>query len=596
MNEAPIAVYHALNYHNRMVHTIRSFTTASTNPIYRHLIAYKGLLLIFLGFGTPIFAQHATWPMGDALDSLLFSNGRHSDAPGWAVCVVQDGRVVYERQMGMANIQRNIPITAETMFNFGSVSKQFTAACILLLEEAGKLNRSDDIRKYIPEIPTFEGHTVTLNHLLGHTSGINDHLEVLILQNKYNRKRICTEQTMFKYLRRRLPLAFPPGTDHAYSNTGYMLLNMVVERVSGMPMKTFAEQHLFKPLGMAHSSYQYDEAAALTDGTASYHFQDAQNRYKAVKRDFNAMGATGVHGTLRDLALWDQNFHHNRLGKGRSDWPKQMETPYRLVNGASTHYGMGLFIRKYRGIPSIDHGGGWNGFLLQHRRFPTLGITVIVASNNDHTRPFALCDKICDRLLTFKPLVGDFDTNLRDLPISVEPLQGTYLSSNNRIRHVRVESDTLKIGPPGGGKAQTLSLAFLPAVSTKAALFFLDERGDTLQFQIGDNQTPTRILWEGGDYFRCRRAYEKLGVLPQQVSPQWAGKYRSPEMGQTVRIKYHRRTGQLRLYPVFFKRYDLIPLSEDVFSVKGEDLLVRFTHQSIILGHYWLQNLRLGKE
>ncbi len=551
--------------------------------------------LIFLGFlawGHFAFAQSAAWPFASALDSMLFPDGKNLQTPGFAVCIVQDGRIVYERQTGLANVKMQRPITTETMFNLGSVTKQFTAACILLLEEQGKLNRSDDIRKYVPELPDF-GHTITLHHLLAHTSGLHDHLEVQVLRNTYKRSSGCSEQTMFEYLNRRLPLAFAPGTDYAYCNTGYMLLNTVVERVSGMPMRDFAAQNIFRPLGMQHSSFQYNEVAALTDGTASYAYQARKKRFVKTKVDFNVMGATGVHGTLRDLVLWDQNFYHNRLGKGVQSLVRQMETPYQLNNGLSVYYGAGLFVRKYRGIPVVDHSGGWNSFLLQHRRFAELGISVMVASNNDHTSPFPICDKICDKILTFKPLVENFDATLSGLPLPADLLAGTYLSANNRIRHLRLVNDTLKIIIPSGAKEQALALRFCPRMGADTALFFMDERGDTVQFRVIPGPKIAGFNWEGGSYFRCRREYKKIEMPQKPDLRQLAGKYQSVEFGQAVKVKYKRK--RLKLYPVFFKGYNLVPLSGDTFTVPDEPLIVRFSGQVLVIGHDWLQNLHLIK-
>lgn len=556
----------------------------------------KYFFLSLLAWGQLTFAQTEVWHLAATLDSLLFPEGTHTETPGFAVCVVDQGRIVYERQTGLANVKARRPITAETMFNLGSVSKQFTAACILLLEEQGKLNRSDDIRKYVPEIPSFGENTITLHHLLAHTSGLHDHLEVQILQNKYNRKRICTERTLLKFLQRGVSLAFPPGTDHAYCNTGYMLLNMVVERVSGMKMQDFAEQNIFKPLGMAHSSFQYDEAAALTDGTASYSFKAKNGRFSETKRDYNAMGATGVHGTLRDLVLWDQNFYHNRLGKGDQALMERMETPYRLNNGSSAHYGAGLFVRKYRGIPVVDHSGGWNSFLVQHRRFEGLGISVMVASNNDHTSPFPIYDKICDKILKFSPLVENFDARMSNFPLPISSLEGSYLSANNRLRHLRMVNDTLKILIPSGAKERGIALSFCPERSMESALFFVDELGDTVQFRLGAGQQVSRFLWEGGDYFRCFREYKKLEPPANSALRQWAGKYRSAELGQAVRVKFRKKAGgRLRVYPVFFKGYDLVPLGSGAFSVKGEPIVVRFSPEGLAVGHYWLQNLQLAR-
>lgn len=556
----------------------------------------KWLFLLSLPFwGHTVFGQPSPgWQFTHALDSLLFPKGRDLQSPGFAVCIVQDGKIVYERQTGLANVKKQIPITNATLFNIGSVAKQFTAACILLLEEQGKLNRADSIQKYIPELPDF-GHTITLHHLLSHTSGLHDHLELLVLQNKNKRSTISAPSTMLSLLKQAPLLAFAPGTDYAYCNTGYMLLYLVVERVSGMSMRDFAAQNLFQPLGMKNSSFQYDEEAALSDGTASYDVHARKKKFKKHKPYYNVMGATGVHCSLRDLVLWDQNFYHNQLGKGGPHLIEQMETSYHLKNGASVHYGAGLFVRKYRGIPVVDHSGGWNSFLIQHRRFRQWGVSVIVASNNTTTSPFPICDKICDKILTFKPLVEDFHTSLAALKTPPAALEGIYVSDNNRIRYVRLTGDTLKIIIPSGSKQQALALSFDPGRSSDTTLFFMDERSDTIQFNLNAGHTARDFTWEGGDYFRSKRPYKKLEERVHSDPRSWAGRYRSEAYKRTIRIQYKRRTGQLQLRPVFFLRYKLKPLAEGVFTIPGEEIILRFSSNGLILGHYWLQNIPLRK-
>jgi hypothetical protein len=368
----------------------------------------------------------------------------------------------------------------------------------------------------------------------------------------------------------------------------------VVERVSGMLMHDFAEQNLFGPLGMNHSNFSYTNQDGLPDGTVSYAFKSGK-KFAETKSDYNAMGATGVHCTLRDFVLWDQNFYHNRLSTTGQDWVAKMETPYHLNNGASTHYGSGLFVRKYRGIPVVDHSGGWDNYLTQYRRFPELGLSVIVASNNDATSPFPICDKICDKILTINPQVKNFDANLSALKIPASTLEGTYLSDNNRIRQVRLVHDTLKIIIPSSSKSKVVNLSFDVNNSSDTTLFFMDEFGDTVQFCLNADQKIREFFWEGGDYFRCKRVYRKLETPKNTTPKRWAGKYHSAELQQTVRVKYKRHNQQLKLCPVFFVRYKLTPLSDNTFAVAGEKIIVRFSPEGLVLGHDWVQNLKLQK-
>lgn len=550
------------------------------------------LPLFSLFFLTSGFSQNTDWKFQSQLDSLLATKGLGAHAPGFAVCLIEKGQIVYEYQCGLANLERQKPITANTIFNIGSVAKQFTAACILLLEEQGKLLRSDPIQKFIPELPDF-GQTITLDHLIGHQSGIYGHISVLNMRVKY-KNSFLREPYIFSFYQKSPQLSFSTGTDFAYNNTAYQLLSMVIERVSGMETGDFMQKNIFQPLGMDHTQFCLIEAEGLTDGTVSYTFKARKKRYKKTNNTHNMLGATGVHCSMRDLALWQNNFDHNRLGKGDPEFIRKMETSYRLNDGTPTHYGMGLVLKNYRGIPTIEHGGGWNSFLLQCRRFPKHGISLLVVSNNDHSNPFRIADEICDKLFDFKPIPKTEESNLGQMTIPVHNLVGNYLSLNNRLRRVRLDSDTLKLRMEEYSTKREIALRFDPALSSDTLLTFSDPTmGYPVQFSLHPNGQVRGFYWDGGDYFQCRQFFEKLDETPVSVK-KWTGKYTGIEFDQKIRIRRSTKKGSLKLKPIFFLRYHLDPITPSVFIVRGDRTIVRFSEKGLVLGDEWVSNLHFS--
>ena len=323
----------------------------------------------------------------------------------------------------MANIKKTIPVNADTRFNVGSITKQFTAACIHLLEEQGKLNRNDSIQKYIPELPSF-GNTITLNHLLAHTSGIPDHMEILGLKRNYSTIRLDPGYTI-EFLKKAPFLTFKPGENFAYCNTGYMLLAITVARVSGMSIQQFAQKNIFIPLNMKSAIYTNTEADGMPDGTVSYSLKNS--KYKVKKKpQRNALGSTGVFGTLRDFVKWNQNLSDNQLGEKHKDLTENMQKTYYLNDGSSINYGGGLILKPFKGNKCIEHAGGWNNFLAQFRTLPNTGITVLIASNTGANSPFAVCDEISDLLLHQKLQLKDTPGLKITAPITLAQIAGNY--------------------------------------------------------------------------------------------------------------------------------------------------------------------------
>ena len=539
-------------------------------------------------------AQTPAWALSAALDSIVLDAKYRPENPGFAVMVIQNGQIVYERQRGMANLERQLPLGAETMFNIGSITKQFTAAAIFLLAEKGSLRVSDPVQKHLPELPGF-GAPVTLQHLLTHTSGIPDHFEVAGMQNDFS-SRLCDFDKVVELLRAAPELSFPPGSDFAYCNTAYMLLAMVVERVSGLTIHDFTAQNIFRPLGMAHSNFYQQEKDGLPDGTTAYAFQPEKGKFKRGKPYPNATGATGVQTTLRDFYRWDQNFYHDRLGNGSII--EKMEISARLNDGSPTQYGSGLLLKPLQGHQMVSHGGGWSSFLMEYRRFPDLGLSVLVASNNNFSSPFPLADAICRRILppdtaSVLPL-----TPIVLLPLTAQNLVGTFLSASNFIRSVRVNGTNLSLSiPQRSGKETLLRLDFIEKSGADNTLIFRDERGEMVVFKLDSTgQQTLGFWWAGGHYFQVRRFYQKLAApaLGRSALP-FVGTYRSKSRKQTLRIRRDRGSGGLKLKPVFFLKYPLEPLGGEAFQVRGEPIVIRFRKEEMIVGNDWANGLRLKK-
>lgn len=533
--------------------------------------------------------QAQEWAFKHSIDSIIESKHYAASTPGISICITQHGNIVFEKQVGLANVRKRIPITAQTRFNIGSISKQFTAACIFLLEERGLLNRGDSVQKYIPELPSF-GSTITLNHLLAHTSGLTDHMEVLGLRNKFGAKRLTLEY-IIQFFKRAPVLSFKPGERFSYCNTGYMLLASIVEKVSGNSLEEFAKANLFDPLKMSSTSYTNSEEKGMPDGTSSYYI--AGKKFKKVKHpQASAMGATGVYGTLRDMAVWNQTFDLKDNGFAQKEFNHRMQTSFQLNDGSKVNYGGGLILKPYKGHRNIEHSGGWNAFLTQFRHLPEDDISVLIATNSTDISPFAICDEISDLLISTAKTNGKYESNLADVHFKPSLFEGRYMDANNVIRMIQCEHDSLKLTNFASAKK---TLAILSYYSNKgdSLIVFTDNLHDTIQFKLNPEKKVSGFYWEGGHYFRFNRFYKKLDELSFTAMKLAKGRYYSSLYKQGIRIKV--RHHHLKMYPVFFKGFELQAIGSDIYKVKNESIYLRFMPDSIMLGNDWISELELKK-
>lgn len=317
----------------------------------------------------------ATTPAGK-VDELMANVSATS--PGVIAAVVRDGKIVYQKGWGLANLTHNVPFTVNTVTNIGSTSKQFTAFAIVMLAGQNKLSLDDDIRKHIPELPDL-GQTVTIRHLLTHTSGYREFLNWLALTGRLIDLGDHVERTeIIELLKRQTALQNAPGAEFNYNNSGFSLLATVVERVGGKPFPEWMSENVFQPLGMKNTYIRTGPGQIIPNSSQGYvpvpgGFREAQDIGASV-------GAGGIYTTLADLAAWMRNFRTGTVGP--RGFFEQMTTRNILTTGDTSAYGLGFFVQPWRGLKRVHHGGADIAHRSAFQYFPELDAGVIVQSNN----------------------------------------------------------------------------------------------------------------------------------------------------------------------------------------------------------------------
>lgn len=328
-----------------------------------------------------------------AVDNV-FAAWNKTTTPGCAVGVLRDGQRLYSHGYGMADLEHGVPISPATVFHIASVSKQFTAFAIYLLAQDGKLALDDDIRKYLPELRDY-GKTITIRHLIHHTSGLRDQWTLLAMAG-WRLDDVITEMDILRLVWRQKELNFVPGEKQLYSNTGYTLLGVIVKRVSGQSLREFAQARIFKPLGMQHTHF-HDEYGELVKARAYSYARQGDAGYRYVALSYSNVGATSLLTTVDDLALWDENFYTGKVGG--KDLLAQMQVKGRLNNGTEIGYASALSIGSYRGLRTVEHTGGDAGFRSDLLRFPDQHFSVISLCNAADAEPERMARQVADTFL-----------------------------------------------------------------------------------------------------------------------------------------------------------------------------------------------------
>lgn len=323
----------------------------------------------------------------------IFARWDSTVTPGCALSVMRDGQIVYKRGYGMADLDHDAAITPETVFHVASISKQFTAAAILLLAQDGQLSLDDDVHKYINELPDF-GVPITIRHLIYHTSGLRDQWELLGLAGWRYSLDLITDDDVMSLISRQRDLNFKPGEKHVYCNTGYTLLAQIVKRVSGHSFRDFTTSRIFEPLGMQSTHFRDDHAEVVKHVAYGYEAGKGRNVYRLSVTNFDTVGATSLLTTVEDLQPWDENFYHPRVG-GPALVAQQLQRG-KLNSGKDLDYASGLEHGKYRGLATVDHGGADAGYRADLLRFPQQHFSVACLCNQAETNPSELARRVAD--------------------------------------------------------------------------------------------------------------------------------------------------------------------------------------------------------
>ena len=280
----------------------------------------------------------------------IFASYEGASSPGCAIGVIQNGKFVYRKAFGMGNIELGVPLTPRSVFYLGSVSKQFTAASVVLAAEQGFLSLDDDVRKYLPELPHY-GHQITLRQMLHHTSGLRDFQDLLEFSGRHV-EDLHSRSELIALIARQKGLNNVPGDKFLYSNTNYFLLGEVLKRATGKTLAMFADENIFRPLGMEHTRF-YDDHTVILPGRVSAYDRAEDGRASVDwSTSFETVGAGGLMSSVDDLLLWDQNFYSGTLGKG--GLVNTLLSPGFLNNGQRVSYALRIGARH---LPRIAHRG-----------------------------------------------------------------------------------------------------------------------------------------------------------------------------------------------------------------------------------------------
>ncbi|EOP45977.1 serine hydrolase domain-containing protein [Bacillus cereus] len=304
-------------------------------------------------------------------------------APGFAYIASFDSGVTYKGAVGLASIEKNLSITTKNVFNIASVSKQFTAFSILLLEQEGKLNLDDSIVKFVPSIGAY-AEPVTLRHLIHHTGGLVDYMELAEAVNIKYTDTLTVEESL-EHLRNHQIASFPVGTKFEYSNTGYFLLSQVVEKVSGKSLRQFTKERIFDPLNMRDTTIvdYYPATISITSGYS----KNEQGTYKIYESPWEHTGDGAVHATVEDLVKWGENLTTGTVGgndlvKRMSEiGPKISPTGETIIENED--YAFGLRLAEGFNCKYLEHSGSWAGYRSHFMRFPEESLSVVVLGNYD---------------------------------------------------------------------------------------------------------------------------------------------------------------------------------------------------------------------
>ena len=510
-----------------------------------------------------------------SIDSIFhaFDNTR---TPGCALGVGWDGATLLTRAYGMADLEHGVANTPETIFEPGSVSKQFTATATVLVTLDGKLSLDDDIRKYIPELPDY-GEPVTIRHLLNHTSGLRDWGSLAGIEGWPRTTRVHTHSHVLDILSRQQALNYGPGEYYSYTNSGYNLQAILVERVSGIPFAQFSKERIFEPLGMTHTQWRDDFTRVVKDRAIAYS-PSRDGGWSMLMPFEDVHGNGGLLTTVEDLLRFTWNLETGALGGPR--YIEEMHRQGVLTSGQVIHYASGLQIGTYKGVPRVEHSGSTAGYRGHLARFPDQGLAVAVMCNASAGNAGSLLHQVADLYLgnALQEVAPPPPAGAMELPPQrLQALAGSYKDTRtgNLVR-ITEANGALRVG----------GTTLIPVSQTR---FEAPGGGAVLEFErspMADGRPAALLTTLGSPNVRIEpvSAFQPTaGDLPSYV-----GTYRSDEAEATYRVTLE--GGSLMLQDRWGEATPLRPLYPDAFSGRGSTLIFHRAPNGEVTGMSWSES------
>lgn len=486
------------------------------------------------------------------VDRIFASFNTHT--PGCAVGVSYQGKVALESGYGMADLERHVAVTPATVFESGSVAKQFTSMALLLLAQQGKISVDDPMRKYLPELPDY-GTPLTIRQVMSHVSGLREWRLIASFAGKPEGVFVLDNKDLLRFASMQRGLNFTPGSQYSYTNTGFNIMTILIERAlgNGKTFQDFTRESIFEPLGMTHSRWRDDFHAVVPDRALAYTNTNGTWIQDTPVEDI--IGAGGMLTTVGDWLLWNENFAHPKVGG--PEVVKEQQTPAVLSNGKTISYAKGLTINTVDGLREVSHGGSTGGYRTWLGRYPDQGVSIAVMCNSAQANPTQL-GRDTARLWTGakpapKPTAFPVDSAV------LEKLAGMYRDTrNNAVVEFRASNGKLS---RGRGEA-------LVAVAAD-------------RFSAGEAEyifTGDRVRQTGPDGEILYERVEPAHPSPSELGA-FAGEYNSPETGSTVKIA--QEGSELKLILPARAPAPLRPTFRDAFGMqRGPASAIRFVRDS----------------
>ena len=531
--------------------------------------------------------QNHSDSLGPAMNSI-FKQYNNATGPGCAVSVIRDGRVIFSKGYGIANLEYDIPITPSTIFDIASVSKQFTGLAISTLVEQGKVTLDDDIHKYLPEVPVFY-RPVTVRQLLHHSGGVRDWPQTLNAAG-WRWDEVFSFSDIMRMVRKQKDLDFEPGSRFSYSNTGYNLLAAIVEKLSGQTFRTWTDSAIFKPLGM-HSSHFLDDYSRIIKGLA-YSYNRTNQGFEKNVGELTAYGSSSLFTSVGDLDKWVINFQ-SQVSKKNPVYLRML-TEGTLNNGETVHYGYGLGHGEDRGLKTISHTGGWQGYRTIISNYPDENLSIIILSNAAEFDPQDYASRVAGYFLKDKIRAGEKPAvNVRDLPnkkvdsLLMKKYEGTYQLGPSWVVTLTLEKGRLMTQANGEDK--------FPMDAKSDSVFWIEAYGASMTF-VQDRGGQVDLLKYKG--------IEAKRIVPFIPDPrlfnQYSGTYYSEELESQYKV--YIKDSKLYMHHMRLGDFDLTgePTGKDQFSGKiGFVAFYRDDHDRVLgfmLSGGRVKNLRFEKK